>query len=67
MSRRQEEEKAMMKKTQRKSSKLIAYLSIESEIVILYKRKCNALSNSQTGVSKISIIHKLKLNRIISN
>ena len=50
---------------QRKTSKLIAYLSIKSEN---YKNEtCNALSNSQIGVLKNQVVYSLKLVKIISN
>ena len=50
---------------QRKTSKLIAYLSIKSENCKM--RTCNALSNSQVGVLKSPIVHSLKLIKITSN
>ena len=46
----------------RKSSKLIAYLTVK--IVKLSKRKCNALSNGQIGVSKMSIVFGLNIIQI---
>ena len=50
---------------QKKTSKLIAYLSIKSENC--KSETCNALSNSQIGVLKNPIVYSLKLVRIISN
>ena len=58
MGRREEQDE----EDQRKTSKLIAYLS--TKIVKLYKRKCNALSNSQISVLKTLIIYSLKLIQI---
>ena len=52
---------------QRKTSKLITYLSIKSKNCKIVKmRKFNALSNSQIGVLKNPIIHSFKLIRITS-
>ena len=50
---------------QRKTSKLIAYLSIKSENC--KDETCNALSNSQIDVLKNPIVYSLKCVRIISN
>ena len=50
---------------QRKTSKLLAYLSIKGENCKM--RKCNALTKSQIGVLIIPIVHSLKLIRITSN
>ena len=52
---------------QRKTSKLIVYLSIKSKHCKSKMEKCNALSNSQIGVLKNSIVHSLKLIKITSN
>ena len=51
---------------QRKTSKLIVYLSIKGENCKI--ETCNALVNSQIGVLKKNlIVHSLKLVRITSN
>ena len=50
---------------QRKTSKLIAYLSIKSENC--KNETCNASSNSQIGILKNPNVCDLKLVRIISN
>ena len=63
MSRRWEEEKTKMKKTKRKSSKLIAYLTVKI-CKKFSKRKCTALSNGQIGVFKISIVFGLNIIQI---
>ena len=52
-------------KDQRRSSKLIAYLSIKSENC--KHETCNALSNSQIDVLKNPNVHNLKLVRFTLN
>ena len=49
---------------QRKTSKLIAYLSIKSENCIIVQEKMQCFVNSQIGVFKIWIVYSLNIIQI---
>ena len=62
MSRIWEEDEDQDEEDQSKTSKLIAYFTVKNCKII--QEKCNALSNSQIGMFKISIVHGLNIIQI---
>ena len=71
MGRREDQDK---EDTKRNQVNLLHILALRVKVVKLYKRKCNALSNSQIGMFKISIVYspniiqisaKFKQNKLI--